>query len=132
MFISSAYAQAAAAPAAGFDIMSIAPLILIFIVFYFLLIRPQQKKMKDHKAMIEGVRRGDNVVTGGGILGKVAKVNDDGTAEIEVAEGVRIKVLKGSIGEVRNRAEPAKDGGGASVPANQDKPKSFLDKLLNK
>jgi preprotein translocase subunit YajC len=105
MFISPAYAQTAGG--GGFDIMSILPLILIFVVFYFLLIRPQQKKMKDHRAMIEAVRRGDSVVTGGGMVGKVTKVNDDGTAEVEIAEGVRIKVLKGTIAEVRSKGEPS-------------------------
>ena len=105
MFISPAYAQTAGV--GGFDIMSILPLILIFVVFYFLLIRPQQKKMKDHRAMIEAVRRGDSVVTGGGMVGKVTKVNDDGTAEVEIAEGVKIKVLKGTIAEVRSKGEPS-------------------------
>jgi len=107
MLITSAQAQAAAPAAGGFDIMSILPLILIFIVFYFLLIRPQQKRAKEHKAMIEGVRRGDTVTTSGGIIGKITKVNEDGTVQVEIAEGVRVRVLKGTIAEVRGKGEPA-------------------------
>ncbi|MBX3454035.1 preprotein translocase subunit YajC [Ferrovibrio sp.] len=100
MLISDAYAQAAGGGTT--DILtSMLPLVLIFVVFYFLLIRPQQKKMKEHKALIEAVRRGDTVTTSGGIIGKVAKVNEDGTAMIEIAEGVRIKVVKSTIAEVR-------------------------------
>jgi len=100
MLISDAYAQAAGGGTT--DILtSMLPLVLIFVVFYFLLIRPQQKKMKEHKALIEAVRRGDTVTTSGGIIGKVAKVNEDGTAMVEIAEGVRIKVVKSTISEVR-------------------------------
>jgi preprotein translocase subunit YajC len=129
MFISPAFAQAAApAGGGGFDIASILPLILIFFVFYFLMIRPQQRKMKEHKALIEGVRRGDSVITGGGILGKVAKVNEDGTAEIDIAENVRIKVLKGTITEVRSRSEPA--GGDGKPAAAQAKSGGLLGNLF--
>jgi preprotein translocase subunit YajC len=99
MLISEAYAQATGGTT---DMLtSLLPLVLIFVVFYFLLIRPQQKKMKDHKAMIEAVRRGDIVTTAGGIIGKVLKVQDDGIVQVEIAEGVKVKVLKGTIGEVR-------------------------------
>ena len=130
MFISPAFAQAAAPSAGGgFDIASILPLILIFFVFYFLMIRPQQKKMKEHKALIEGLRRGDSVVTGGGIMGKVTKVNEDGTAEIEIAENVRIKVLKGTVTEVRNRSEPAPGGTPGATPPAQ-KPGGLLGNLF--
>jgi preprotein translocase subunit YajC len=132
MFISPAFAQAAApAGGSGFDIASILPLILIFFVFYFLMIRPQQKKMKEHKALIEGLRRGDSVVTGGGIMGKVTKVNEDGTAEIEIAENVRIKVLKGTVTEVRNRSEPAPGGTPGATPPAQ-KPGGLLGNLFGK
>ncbi len=130
MFVSAALAQTSAAPGSGFDITSIMPLVLIFIVFYFLLIRPQQKRAKEHKAMIEAVRRGDLIVTGGGILGKVAKVNEDGSVEVEVAENVRIKVLKGTISEVRSRTEPGP--GEPKTPASPAAPKGFLDKLLGR
>ena len=75
---------------------------------YFLMIRPQQKKMKEAKAMVEALRRGDQVLTQGGIIGKVSKVNDDGVIEVEIAEGVKVKVLKQTILQVMNKTEPAK------------------------
>ena len=74
---------------------------------YFLLIRPQQKKLKEHKAMIDALRRGDQVVTGGGIVGKVSKVQEDGTVEVEIAEGVKVKVQRHTIATVLNKTEPA-------------------------
>ncbi|GAB1480968.1 preprotein translocase subunit YajC [Paracoccaceae bacterium] len=83
------------------------PLVLIFAIMYFLLIRPQQKKMKDLKAMVEALRRGDQVLTAGGIIGKVNKVNEDGTIEVEIADGVRVKVMKHTITQVLNKTEPA-------------------------
>lgn len=101
MLISEAYAQAGGGTT---DMLtSLLPLVLIFVVFYFLLIRPQQKKMKEHKAMIEAVRRGDVVTTSGGIVGKVTKVQEDGLVQIEIAEGVKVKVVKGTISEVRSK-----------------------------
>ncbi|MFV1464885.1 MULTISPECIES: preprotein translocase subunit YajC [unclassified Phaeobacter] len=83
------------------------PLILIFAIMYFLLIRPQQKKLKTHQAMVEALRRGDQVVTQGGIIGKVAKVKDDREIEVEIAEGVKIRVIKSTIAQVLNKTEPA-------------------------
>ncbi|QPM89973.1 preprotein translocase subunit YajC [Pseudooceanicola algae] len=83
------------------------PLILIFAIMYFLLIRPQQKKMKDHKAMVEGVRRGDQVITQGGIIGKVSKVKEDGEVEVEIAEGVKVRVVKSTLSNVISKTEPA-------------------------
>ena len=106
MFVTPAYAQAAGAGAAS-AFTSFVPLILIFGIMYFLLIRPQQKKMKDHKAMVEQLRRGDQVLTQGGIIGKVTKVNDDGIVEVEIADGVKVKVLKTTISQVLNKTEPA-------------------------
>lgn len=112
MFISTALAQSGGGAAAGgFDpIASLLPLVLIFAVFYFLLIRPQQKKMKEHKAMIEAVRRGDRIITGGGIVGTVTRVgggNDD-EVTVEVAEGVRVRVIRSTIAQVLAKTEPAK------------------------
>ena len=105
MLISEAYAQTAGGTT---DMLtSLLPLVLIFVVFYFLLIRPQQKKMKEHKAMIEAVRRGDVVTTAGGIVGKVVKVQEDGLVQVEIAEGVKVKVIKGTIGEVRSKGGDA-------------------------
>ncbi|MDX1785344.1 preprotein translocase subunit YajC [Roseovarius sp. ZX-A-9] len=83
------------------------PLILIFGIMYLLLIRPQQKKLKLHKAMVEALRRGDQVVTQGGIIGKVAKVKDDDEIEVEVATGVKIRVIKSTIAQVLSKTEPA-------------------------
>ncbi|MYM54210.1 preprotein translocase subunit YajC [Thalassovita mangrovi] len=83
------------------------PLILIFVIMYFLLIRPQQKKMKDHQAMVGALRRGDQVVTQGGLIGKVSKVKDDNEVEVELAEGVKVRVVKSTIAQVVSKTEPA-------------------------
>jgi len=110
MLISTAYAQAAGGTAGGgFDFVQLAPLVLIFVVFYFLLIRPQQKKAKDHRAMLSALRRGDRVVTGGGIIGTVSKVQGDDEVVIEVAEGVRVRVVRSTVQSVLTRSEPAGD-----------------------
>ncbi len=79
---------------------------LIFVVFYFLLIRPQQKRLRDHREMVASLRRGDSVVTTGGVIGKITRVTDDELV-LEVAEGVRIKVLRGAVSDVRAKTEPA-------------------------
>ncbi len=108
MFVTAAYAQTAgAAGGAGYAVASFLPLILIFGIMYMLLIRPQQKKMKDLKAMIEAVRRGDQVLTAGGIIGKVVKVGDDNVLEVEIAEGVKVKIAKHTITQVMSKTEPA-------------------------
>ncbi|MEM9796046.1 MAG: preprotein translocase subunit YajC [Pseudomonadota bacterium] len=105
MFATPAYAQAAGGAAGGFA--SFVPLILIFIIMWFLLIRPQQKKLKEHKAMVEALRRGDQVVTQGGVIGKVHKVKDDGEVEVEIADGVRVRVVRNTIAQVLSKTEPA-------------------------
>ena len=107
MLISPAYAQAGGA--GGFDLISLMPLVLIFVVFYFLLIRPQQKKQKAHKEMIGAVRRGDNVLTNGGIFGRVTKVVDDDRLQVEIADNVRVHVARSMISEVMTRTEPVKE-----------------------
>ncbi|OJY27267.1 MULTISPECIES: preprotein translocase subunit YajC [Gemmobacter] len=106
MFVTPAYAQAAGAGAAS-AFTSFVPLILIFGIMYFLLIRPQQKKMKDHKAMVEQLRRGDQVLTQGGIVAKVVKVHDDGMLDVEIAQGVVVKTPRQTIAQVMNKTEPA-------------------------
>ena len=83
------------------------PLILIFAIMWFLLIRPQQKKMKEHQAMVAALRRGDQVITQGGLIGKVSKVKDDSEIEVELAEGVKVRVVKNTIAQVLNKTEPA-------------------------
>lgn len=131
MFISPAYAQAESG-GGGFDLISIAPLILIFVVFYFLLIRPQQKRAKDHKAMIAAVRRGDTVVTGGGIIGKVNKVKEDDTVQVEIAEGVRINVMRDTLSAVRTKGEPAPGQGSGSQTRPVEAQQGGLGGLFSK
>ena len=119
MFVSPAFAQGAAESQQdpfGFLIM----MVLIFVVFYFLLIRPQQKKVKDHKAMLGAIRRGDRVVTGGGIVGMVTKVIDDNEVTVEIAPDIKVRVQRALISAVMAKTEPVKpakkDGGdGAKV-----------------
>ena len=84
------------------------PLILIFAIMYFLLIRPQQKKVKEHAAMVAALRRGDQIVTQGGLIGKVAKVKDDGELEVEIADGVKVRVVQSTVATVVSKTEPAK------------------------
>ncbi len=89
----------------GFE--SIVPLILIFGIMYFLLIRPQQKKLKQHQAMVAALRRGDQIITQGGIVGKVTKVRDENEVEVEIAEGVKVRVVKSTVAQVLSKTEPA-------------------------
>jgi preprotein translocase subunit YajC len=107
MFISPAFAQA---PGAGADpiINMLVPLMMVLPIFYFLLWRPQQQRLKQHRDMIDAVKRGDKVVTSGGIIGTVVKVFDEGEVEIEIAKETRIRILKGAISDVRNKGEPVK------------------------
>jgi preprotein translocase subunit YajC len=104
MFATPAYAadagQAAAGGGVGSFIAALAPMLIIFVIFYFLLIRPQQKRMKAHQAMLSAVKRNDTVITNGGLIGKVIKV-DDTEVEVELAPNVRVRVLKGMLAEVR-------------------------------
>jgi len=107
MLVTPAYAQAAGA--AGPSLLAQLPFfIAIFAIFYFLLIRPQQKKMKEHQAMVAAVRKGDKVVTAGGIVGKVTKVGAEGTneVEVEIASGVKVQVVQSTISDVLNKTEP--------------------------
>ena len=105
MFVTPAYAQAAGASSA---ITSFVPLILIFAIMYFLLIRPQQKKVKEHRAMVEALRKGDQVVTQGGIHGKVTRVKEGDEVEVEIATGVTVRVVRSTIVQVLSKTEPAK------------------------
>ncbi|MBM1222381.1 preprotein translocase subunit YajC [Ponticoccus sp. SC2-23] len=89
-------------------IASLVPLILIFAIMYFLLIRPQQKKLKEHQEMVKALRRGDQVVTQGGVIGKVTKVKDEGEIEVEIASGVIVRVVRSTITQVLSKTEPAK------------------------
>ncbi|HEX2479276.1 MAG TPA: preprotein translocase subunit YajC [Geminicoccaceae bacterium] len=112
MLISPAYAQAGGAPG-GFDLISLMPLLLIFVVFYFLLIRPQQKKMKQHRDMVAALKRGDRVLTAGGIIGSVVKV-EDAELLVEIAKDIRVRVARSTISDVLSKPQP---GGEAAKPA---------------
>lgn len=104
--ITPAFAQTPAAPGGADILMQMLPFVLIFIIMYFLLIRPQQKRVKQHQEMIKAIRRGDTVVLNAGIIGKVSKVLDDSEIEVEIAEGVRSRVLRSMVADVRNKGEP--------------------------
>ena len=107
MFATPAYAQAAGGGFGG-GLAGMMPLILIFGIMYFLMIRPQQKKIKQHQAMVAALRKGDQVVTAGGLIGKVTKVGADNDVEVEIATGVKVKVVQHTISQVLNKTEPAK------------------------
>ncbi len=109
MFITPAFAQAAGAGDTNSMLMSLLPFALIFVIMYFLILRPQQKKLKDHADLVKNIRRGDSVITSGGLIGKVTKVVDDDQIEIEIADGVRIRQMRQMISGVRAKGEPAKD-----------------------
>ncbi|MCB1347483.1 MAG: preprotein translocase subunit YajC [Paracoccaceae bacterium] len=107
MLVSPAFAQAAGAPAGGVLNSMLIPMILVFGIMWFFLIRPQQKKLKEDEAMRNALRRGDKVLTSGGIVGKVTKVKDDGEIEVEIAPNVKIHVVKGAVTNVMSKTEPA-------------------------
>jgi preprotein translocase subunit YajC len=114
MFISTAYAQAPGSMFGGGDMLtSLLPFALIFVIMYFLILRPQQKRVKAHQEMVKNVRRGDTVVTNGGLIGRVAKVVDDNEIEIEISDDIRVRQSRGMIAEVRSKGEPVKEGAAA-------------------
>jgi preprotein translocase subunit YajC len=131
MLISPAYAQAAAPAAGGGDIfMSLLPLLLIFVVFYFLLIRPQQAKMKAHRELVEGLKRGDQIATSGGIVGKVVKADqNDAMITVEIAPNVQVRVIRSTVSDVLNKPAPANSNERAAAAATGG---GFLNKLLGK
>ena len=108
MLITPAYAQAAGG-GAGDMMTALLPFALIFVIMYFLILRPQQKRVKDHAELVKNVRRGDTVITNGGLVGKVTKVVDDDQVELEISDGVRIRQMRQMITTVRATGEPAKD-----------------------
>ncbi|WP_044562218.1 preprotein translocase subunit YajC [Azospirillum sp. B4] len=110
MFVSTAQAQTTggAGPADAGTLMQLLPFAAVFLVMYFFLMRPQQKKMKEHKNMLESLRRGDKVVTGGGIIGTVVKVGDNDEVTIDAGDGVKFRVLRSTITTVLAKTEPAK------------------------
>jgi len=114
--------------------MTLLPLILIFVVFYFLLIRPQQKKAKLHRDMLLNIRRGDKIVTGGGIIGTVTRVVSDDELAVEIAEGIKIRVQRGLVSGVLSRTEPVANtpasGGTTDTPAGEKQGGSFMSKMF--
>ena len=108
MFITPAFAQTAGGPGLGDFAGMILPLGMIMVVFYFLLIRPQQRKMKEHQEVLKKIGRGDTVITQGGLIGKVTKVIDDNELQIELGENMKVRMLRSGVSDVRARGEPAK------------------------
>lgn len=108
MFITPAYAQTGGVAGPDF-LMSLLPFVAIFAIMYFLIIRPQRQRMKQHQEMVANVRRGDTIVTTGGLIGKVSKVVDDGELQVELAEGVKVRLVRSMVQDVRSKTEPAKD-----------------------
>jgi preprotein translocase subunit YajC len=119
MFISQAWAQGTGGGSGDF-LVQLFPLILIFVVFYFLLIRPQQAKVRAQREMLSGVKRGDRVVTGGGIIGLVTKVISDNEVQVELAEGVRVRIIKQTITDIVTRGESVR--GSKDASDDDDKP----------
>lgn len=129
MLISDAFAQdATQAAAAGGGPQSLLMLVLIFAIFYFLLIQPQSKRIKQHRAMVKALKRGDEVVTSGGIIGKVIKVESDDVISVEIAEGVTVQVARSMVAEIMNKKdEPAND----SAPKKKGKKTDALSEAKN-
>lgn len=110
MFASPAYAQAATATPTGVSALlgsPILPLVAMLVIFYMLMVRPQQRRLKAHRAMLDAVKQGDEVVTGGGLIGRVTRVKDDGEIEVEVAPTVKLRVVRATLTEVRLKKLPA-------------------------
>src|SRR5688572_12743859 len=110
MFISPAYAQGLPGGGGSDFMLQLVPILLMFVIFYFLLFRPQQQRAKQHREMVSNIRRGDTVVTSGGIIGKVTRVRDDNEIEVEIAEDTRVRVVKATVADVRAKGEPVKEG----------------------
>src|SRR5690606_11286977 len=110
MFVTPAYAQAAGGAGGAMDIFtSLMPILLLVVIFWLLIFRPQQKRMKAHQAMLSAITRGDTVVTSGGLIGKVTKAVDGEDLEVEIAQGTRVKVSRGGISDVRSKSQPVND-----------------------
>jgi preprotein translocase subunit YajC len=122
LFTTSAFAQAAgSAPASSTDmLMQFAPFIAIFAIMYFLILRPQQRRAKEQKALVQGARRGDTVVTSGGLIGKVTKSTDENEVELEIAPNVRVRLARSGIADVRAKGEPVKSEPAKDAPAKKD------------
>ena len=113
MLISPAFAQGSPFGGGGDLMTQLLPFVLIFVIMYFLILRPQQKRVKAHQEMVKNVRRGDTVVTSGGLVGKVTKVIDDDQIEVEIAEGIRVRQVRAMVSDVRAKGEPVKEDAGS-------------------
>lgn len=109
MFVTPAYAQAAGGAGAMDIFTSLMPILLLVVIFWLLIFRPQQKRMKAHQAMLSAITRGDTVVTTGGLVGKVTKAVDGEDLEVEIAQGTRVKVTRGGVADVRSKSQPVND-----------------------
>ena len=114
MFITPAFAQGSPFGGDASLVTQLLPFVLIFVIMYFLILRPQQRRVKQHQEMVKNLRRGDTVITSGGLVGKVTKVVDDDQVEVEIADGVRVRQMRGMVTDVRAKGEPVKDESGAS------------------
>ncbi|OJW46901.1 MAG: preprotein translocase subunit YajC [Alphaproteobacteria bacterium 41-28] len=119
--IADAHAQAAGSSIGGFDFMSLLPLILIFGVFYLFLIRPQQKKAQQQRDLLSSLRRGDRILTNGGIIGIITKVINDQELQLEIAEGVRVRVARSMVADLLSKTEPAPVNDEETRPSEQKK-----------
>jgi preprotein translocase subunit YajC len=113
MLISPAFAQGSPLGGGGDLMTQLLPFVLIFVIMYFLILRPQQKRVKAHQEMVKNVRRGDTVVTSGGLIGKVTKVIDDDQIEVELADGIRVRQVRAMVSDVRAKGEPVKEDAGS-------------------
>ena len=132
LFISPANAQATVG-FGGFDYMSLLPIVLIFAVFYYFLIRPQQKKAQQHKELLSSLRRGDRIITNGGLMGVIHKVVSDQELQVEIAEGIRVRVARAMIADRLSRTEPAPESSDNPSSTEKKKPKlSATKKTLSR
>ena len=113
MFITPAFAQGSPFGGDASLVTQLLPFVLIFVIMYFLILRPQQKRVKAHAEMVKNVRRGDTVVTSGGLVGKVTKVVDDDQIEVEIADGIRVRQVRAMVSDVRAKGEPVKEEAGS-------------------
>ena len=114
MFVTPAFAQGSSPFGGDNMLIQLLPFVLIFVIMYFLILRPQQKKTKDHQELVKNLRRGDTVITSGGLVGKVTKVVDDEQIEVEIADGVRVRQVRSMVSGVRAKGEPVRDETGSS------------------
>jgi len=114
MFVTPAFAQGSSPFGGDNMLIQLLPFVLIFVIMYFLILRPQQKKTKDHQELVKNLRRGDTVITSGGLVGKVTKVVDEEQIEVEIADGVRVRQVRSMVSGVRAKGEPVRDESGSN------------------